>query len=83
MEQLLHALTLGTHGWVAYGTIFGILVACGLGVPFPEDVSLITGGFLVFRGSANLPLMVATGFLGILTGDSIIFWAGRRLGNRR
>ena len=73
---------MGTHGWVAYGTIFGVLVACGLGVPFPEDVSLITGGFLVFHGSADLPLMVATGFLGILCGDSLIYAAGRRLGNR-
>ncbi len=59
---------MGTKGWVAYGTIFGVLVACGLGIPFPEDVSLITGGFLVFHGSADLSLMVATGFLGIPAG---------------
>jgi membrane protein DedA with SNARE-associated domain len=82
VENLLKALLIGSQGWAAYGTIFGVLVACGVGVPFPEDVSLIFGGYLVFRGSANLPLMVATGFLGILAGDSIIFWAGRRLGNR-
>jgi len=82
VENLLKALLIGSQGWAAYGTIFGILVACGMGVPFPEDVSLIFGGYLVFRGSANLPLMVGTGFLGILAGDSIIFWAGRRLGNR-
>src|SRR5271169_2849794 len=82
VEHLTTALLMGTQGWVAYGTIFGVLVACGLGVPFPEDVSLITGGFLVFHGSADLPLMVATGFLGILCGDSLIYWAGRRLGDR-
>jgi membrane protein DedA with SNARE-associated domain len=82
VENLLKALLIGSQGWAAYGTIFGILVACGVGVPFPEDVSLIFGGYLVFRGSANLPLMVATGFLGILAGDSIIYWAGRRLGDR-
>lgn len=82
MENLLKALLIGSQGWAAYGTIFGILLACGIGVPFPEDVSLILGGFLVFRGSANLTLMVATGFLGILAGDSIIYWAGRRLGDR-
>jgi len=82
VENLLKALLIGSQGWAAYGTIFGILVACGMGIPFPEDVSLIFGGYLVFRGSANLPLMVATGFLGILAGDSLIYWAGRRLGNR-
>jgi membrane protein DedA with SNARE-associated domain len=82
VENLLKALLIGSQGWAAYGTIFGILVTCGMGVPFPEDVSLIFGGYLVFRGSANLPLMVATGFLGILAGDSIIYWAGRRLGDR-
>ncbi len=82
MENLLKALLIGSQGWAAYGTILGILVACGVGVPFPEDVSLILGGFLVFRGSANLPAMVATGFLGILAGDSMIYWAGRRLGDR-
>jgi membrane protein DedA with SNARE-associated domain len=82
VENLLKALLIGSHGWAAYGTIFGVLVACGVGVPFPEDVSLIFGGFLVFHGSANLPMMVATGFLGILAGDSLIYWAGRRLGDR-
>ncbi len=82
MENLLKTLLIGSQGWAAYGTIFGILLGCGLGVPFPEDVSLIFGGYLVFRGAANLPMMVATGFLGILGGDSIIYWAGRRLGNR-
>jgi len=82
VENLLKALLVGSHGWAAYGTIFGVLVACGVGVPFPEDVSLIFGGYLVFHGSANLPMMVATGFLGILVGDSLIYWAGRRLGDR-
>lgn len=82
MENLLKTLLIGSQGWAAYGTIFGILLACGVGVPFPEDVSLIFGGYLVFRGAANLPMMVATGFLGILAGDSIIYWGGRRLGDR-
>jgi membrane protein DedA with SNARE-associated domain len=82
VENLLKTLLIGSQGWAAYGTIFGILLACGVGVPFPEDVSLIFGGYLVFRGAANLPMMVATGFLGILAGDSIIYWGGRRLGDR-
>ena len=67
---------------MAYLSIFAVLVACGLGVPLPEDISLILGGFLVFKGVANLWAMVATGFVGILVGDSLIYLAGRRVGRR-
>nr|WP_239578237.1 DedA family protein [Archangium primigenium] len=69
-----------THGVFAYAAVFGILVACGLGVPLPEDISLILGGFLAHKGAADLSLMMAIGFGGILVGDSLIFLAGRRLG---
>ena len=82
MEAILKTLLLGSHGAMAYLSIFAVLVACGLGVPLPEDISLILGGFLVFKGVANLWGMVATGFLGILVGDSLIYLAGRRVGLR-
>jgi membrane protein DedA with SNARE-associated domain len=67
---------------MAYLSIFAVLVACGLGVPLPEDISLILGGFLVYKGVASLWVMVATGFCGILVGDSLIYLAGRRVGRR-
>jgi membrane protein DedA with SNARE-associated domain len=67
---------------MAYLSIFSVLVACGLGVPLPEDISLILGGFLVYKGAAHLWPMVATGFFGILVGDSLIYLAGRRVGRR-
>ncbi|MBX7096627.1 MAG: DedA family protein [Myxococcaceae bacterium] len=82
MEEILRQLVANTSGPVAYAVVFGILMACGLGVPLPEDVSLILGGFLVFEERANLQLMMLTGFLGILMGDSLIFLAGRRLGTK-
>ena len=80
MDILLKSLLVGSHGAMAYLSIFAVLVACGLGVPLPEDISLILGGFLVFKGAANLWGMVATGFLGILVGDTLIYLAGRRVG---
>ncbi|WXH33627.1 hypothetical protein WA016_07636 [Myxococcus stipitatus] len=80
VQELLTTLIGDAHGFIAYATIFGILVACGLGVPLPEDISLILGGFLAHKGAANLPMMMAVGFGGILVGDSLIFFAGRRLG---
>ena len=64
-------------GLLAYALVFGILFACGLGLPLPEDVALITGGYLVYKGQADLGLMLLAGFTGILAGDSMIFYLGR------
>lgn len=80
MQEFLTSLLGDTQGFFAYATVFCILVACGLGVPLPEDISLILGGFLAHKGAASLPVMMVVGFAGILVGDSIIFYAGRRLG---
>lgn len=82
MEDFLISLIENVDGWPSYAIVFGILVACGLGVPLPEDVSLILGGFLTFEGKADLLTMMAVGMAGILVGDSIIFFAGRRIGAR-
>ncbi|MDY7231124.1 DedA family protein [Hyalangium rubrum] len=82
MEELLTSLLGNTQGFIAYATVFLILLACGLGVPLPEDISLILGGFLAHKGAANLPIMMVVGFAGILAGDSLIFYFGRRLGSK-
>ncbi|OJH41822.1 DedA family protein [Cystobacter ferrugineus] len=82
MQEFLTNLLGSTHGVLAYLTVFGILVACGLGVPLPEDISLILGGFLAHKGAASLAGMMLIGFGGILVGDSLIFLAGRRLGSK-
>lgn len=81
MEQFLLSLLAGTSGPVAYGLVFGILLLCGLGLPIPEDVSLILGGFLVYEGRADLAMMMAVGYVGIIVGDSIMFFLGRRIGS--
>jgi membrane protein DedA with SNARE-associated domain len=80
--NFLQSLVGQTHGVVPYLIVFGVLLACGLGVPLPEDVSLIFGGFLVYEERAQLPLMMLTGYLGIIIGDSMIFFFGRRLGSK-
>jgi membrane protein DedA with SNARE-associated domain len=81
VEELLTNLLSNTQGIFAYGTIFLVLVVCGLGVPLPEDISLILGGFLAHKGAASLPIMMAVAFVGILAGDSLIFNFGRKLGS--
>jgi len=81
VEAFVINLLTHTRGIPAYLLIFGVLVACGLGVPLPEDISLVMGGFLSHLGVTRLPVMMAVGFLGILTGDSLIYSAGRRVGS--
>lgn len=80
MLEFLTSLMGGSQGFFAYAIVFAILVACGLGVPLPEDISLILGGWLAHNGAANLSVMMVVGFAGILVGDSLIFYAGRRIG---
>ncbi|MFL5318977.1 MAG: DedA family protein [Myxococcaceae bacterium] len=81
MEEFLKTVLIDTSGGVAYATIFGVLLACGLGIPLPEDLSLIMGGYLAHLEAVKLPYMMAVGFAGILAGDTLIFMAGRRVGN--
>jgi membrane protein DedA with SNARE-associated domain len=80
VDELLQQVLANAQGLGAYALVFAILVLCGLGVPLPEDISLILGGFLAYRGAVNFPTMASVGFVGILVGDSLIYLAGRRLG---
>jgi membrane protein DedA with SNARE-associated domain len=64
----------------SYLGLFLVLMAAGLGLPLPEDIPLVAAGYLVHRGGADLHLMIATGLLGVLLGDSILFTAGRLYG---
>ncbi len=72
----------------AYLSVVGVLLLCGLGLPMPEDIVLVTGGYMVYLaerqglGSPSLPLMLVFGMGGVLSGDLILFFAGRRLGPR-
>src|SRR5205085_3939699 len=79
-EWLFHFLT-QFHGPAAYVGVLFIVITCGLGVPLPEDVPLIIGGWLAGR-AGSVPLMVATGLAGILIGDTIIFRAGQTYGEK-
>ncbi len=82
MEDFLYNLISGVNGGFSYAIVFTILIVCGLGVPLPEDVSLILGGFLVHEQKAQLLFMMITGYAGIIVGDSIIFGMGRRFGSK-
>lgn len=63
-----------------YMAMFGILVSCGLGLPVPEEITLIGSGLLVGWHQANFVLASLACVLGILVGDSIIFGLGHHYG---
>jgi len=70
------------HGATAYGTIIGILLICGLGIPIPEDVTLLCAGLLASADSITLPGALAAGLTGVIAGDAFLFLMGRRYGKR-
>lgn len=72
----------GFSGFTAYAAIFGALLVCGLGVPLPEDITLIAAGILAALKSISLPGAMIIGFIGVLAGDCILFFIGRRYGYR-
>lgn len=61
---------------------FGLLLLCGLGLPIPEDIVLIVGGALGEMDGRNWIKVSMIMYLGVLGGDSMIFFAGRHLGQR-
>jgi membrane protein DedA with SNARE-associated domain len=67
-------------GQWSYLGLFLVLMMAGLGVPLPEDIPLAAAGWLVHRGGADLGLMIATGLIGVMLGDSILFFMGRKYG---
>lgn len=69
-------------GLSAYGLVIGTLLICGLGVPIPEDITLIAAGILAAVGSMSLPGAIMAGFFGVMVGDAFMFYLGRLYGRR-
>lgn len=78
-EQLIDFLS-GFDGSLAYMSVFGILLACGLGLPIPEDITLIAAGILAGLGNISLTGALIVGFVGVLAGDAALFFFGRFYG---
>lgn len=72
----------GFSGFTAYVIILGVLLACGLGVPIPEDITLIAAGLLAGLGKISLTGALIAGMIGVLAGDSFLFFIGRKFGRR-
>jgi membrane protein DedA with SNARE-associated domain len=81
MEGLLAHLTTLTPESV-YITLVGILLLCGLGVPIPEDISLLAAGYMAYKGVLNVHTACIVCLAAVLTGDTMAFFLGRFFGSR-
>jgi membrane protein DedA with SNARE-associated domain len=79
MDQLLEYI-LGHSGLMAYVIVFVFLLLGGMGLPISEDLTLIAGGVIAYYGEANVYIMIAVAFFGVLLADSIMFTLGARYG---
>ena len=68
---------LGAYLWLG-----GILLLCGLGLPIPEDISLIAAGDFAWRGVLNVHIAFAICLFAVLLGDTMSFLMGKYFGRR-
>ena len=81
MESLIHHLQ-SLPALSVHLTLAGILLLCGLGLPIPEDISLITAGYMAHRGIISVHTAFLVSFFAVLGGDAIAFFIGRFFGRR-
>lgn len=81
MDRLMGFL-LGFSTPGIYCMIFVILLACGLGIPIPEDLTLIVTGRMVYEKYIGLKLSMIVAFLGVMIGDGFMFYLGSHFGIR-
>jgi len=61
---------------------FIMLILCGLGLPVPEDIVLMTAGALAEIEQRSWIEMAVLMYAGVMIGDSTIFFAGRYFGRK-
>ncbi len=81
MEQLVEFL-LYQQGIGPYFIAFSILLACGLGLPLPEDIILFAMGLLSYYGLTDLTVSIVVCLLGVLIGDCMIYYFGLYYGKK-
>ena len=81
MDRLVDFL-LEFSGPIPYLLVFAILLACGIGLPIPEDITLFAAGLLSYYGVSNYQIMIVVSLFGVLLGDSIIFMLEAKYGSK-
>jgi membrane protein DedA with SNARE-associated domain len=71
------------QGWIqagGYVMLFGLLFACGLGLPMPEDIPLIIAGALIAKNQMTWAIAGTCAWCGIIGGDCVLYYMARRYG---
>jgi membrane-associated protein len=80
-DQVLAAL-------LVYGlpVLFGVILICSVGIPFPISLMLVAAGSFVEQGEMKLWQVIVVASVAAVLGDQIAYglsrWGGRRLINR-
>jgi membrane protein DedA with SNARE-associated domain len=69
-------LIVESHGYLAYLLVLLALLAGSIGIPAPEDLTLIAAGVLCSLSHVNTWIMALTCYLGLVIGDLIIYRIG-------
>ena len=75
---MLEASTLVEHS--PYLGIFLLLILGGVGLPFPEDATLILTGFLVAQNVIKPVQTFLAVYSGLLISDFLLYWVGKKYG---
>ncbi len=73
---------INSSGAAPYFLVFGFLLICGLGIPIPEDIILVVAGYATYMGITDLWLMILACYVGVILGDSIMFFLGSFFGKK-
>ena len=93
-EHLLNALTAAANRpWLVYGLIFVAMYASSFGLPVPEEITLLTVGFIAYMArnpelypEAGAGVQIVTAaiicFIAVLSSDVLVYGLGRFCGPR-
>ncbi len=79
MDIVLFFVSYSEH--FIYAGLFLLLFFCGLGLPIPEEITLLAGGFLIQLGFIRFYPTLTVVFVGILSGDMALYSIGRKWGH--
>ncbi len=63
---------------LSYFAVFLLIVASGIGIPFPEDLVLLLSGYLSYLGIFKLEIAIPVCIIGLIVADNIGYQLGKR-----
>jgi membrane protein DedA with SNARE-associated domain len=97
MEQSIYEImqSVAHSPWLTFSLLFLIMYASSFGLPIPEEVTLLSLGFLVYlgnqpdpvsgivgEGALNVHLAAWLAFIAVFSSDFLVYFLGKKFGNR-